>query len=73
MFNSFHHFRPAEAKTVLRDAAEAGQPIGIFEIPERAEWRSFGSPPWVSRGARAPRPRLCGHARTDLQRSLPDQ
>ena len=36
MFNSFHHFRPAEAKTVLRDAAEAGQPIGIFEIPERA-------------------------------------
>jgi hypothetical protein len=36
MFNSFHHFRPAHAKAILRDAMEAGQPIGIFEIPERS-------------------------------------
>ena len=36
MFNSFHHFRPTDAKAILRDAAEAGEPIGIFEIPERA-------------------------------------
>ncbi len=36
IFNSFHHFRPADAMVVLRDAVEAGQPIGIFEIPERA-------------------------------------
>jgi hypothetical protein len=35
LFNSFHHFRPADAIAVLRDAARARQPIGIFEIPER--------------------------------------
>jgi hypothetical protein len=35
MFNAFHHFRPADAAAVLRDAAKAGQAIGIFEIPER--------------------------------------
>ena len=35
MCNAFHHFRPVEAIAVLRDAAEAGQPIGIFEIPDR--------------------------------------
>jgi len=35
IFNSFHHFRPTQAKAVLRDAIDAGQPIGIFEIPER--------------------------------------
>lgn len=36
IFNSFHHFRPTEARAILRNAAQAGQPIGIFEIPERA-------------------------------------
>lgn len=35
LFNAFHHFRPADATAVLRSATEAGQPIGIFEIPER--------------------------------------
>jgi hypothetical protein len=35
LFNSFHHFRPADAVAVLRDATQAGQPIGIFEIPNR--------------------------------------
>jgi hypothetical protein len=35
MFNSFHHFRPGDAMAVLRDAVQAGQPIGIFEIPDR--------------------------------------
>jgi hypothetical protein len=35
LFNAFHHFRPDDAVAVLRDAARAGQPIGIFEIPER--------------------------------------
>ncbi len=35
IFNSFHHFGPTDAKAILRDAAEAGEPIGIFEIPER--------------------------------------
>lgn len=35
MFNSFHHFRPADAAAILRNATQAGQPIGIFEIPER--------------------------------------
>lgn len=36
IFNSFHHFRPADAKAVLRNATNAGASIGIFEIPERA-------------------------------------
>ena len=35
MFNSFHHFRPRDAMAVLRDATQAGQAIGIFEIPDR--------------------------------------
>jgi hypothetical protein len=35
LFNAFHHFRPADAVAVLRDAAEAGQPIGVFEISDR--------------------------------------
>jgi hypothetical protein len=36
IFNSFHHFRLTDAKAILHDAAEAGEPIGIFEIPERS-------------------------------------
>ena len=36
MFNAFHHFRPHDAMAVLRDAVQAGQPIGIFESPERS-------------------------------------
>lgn len=35
LFNSFHHFRPDDAIAVLSNAAENGQPIGIFEIPNR--------------------------------------
>ena len=35
LFNAFHHFRPADAVAVLRDAAQAGQPIGVFEISDR--------------------------------------
>lgn len=36
MFNAFHHFSPEAARAILRCAVEARQPIGIFEIPERA-------------------------------------
>jgi hypothetical protein len=35
LFNSFHHFPPAQACQILRDAYEARQPIGVFEIPNR--------------------------------------
>ena len=35
LFNAFHHFDRADAVAVLTDAAEAGQPVGIFEITER--------------------------------------
>jgi hypothetical protein len=35
IFNGFHHFRPEDATAVLRSAAEAGQPIAIFEISRR--------------------------------------
>lgn len=36
MFNAFHHFAPGPARAVLECAVNARQPIGIFEIPERA-------------------------------------
>jgi hypothetical protein len=35
LFNAFHHFRPDAAIEVLRDAARAGQPIGVFEVSQR--------------------------------------
>jgi hypothetical protein len=36
MFTSFHHFPPEEAGTVLQNAVDAGEGIGIFEITRRA-------------------------------------
>lgn len=36
IFNSFHHFRDADAREILRNAVAAKQPIAIFEYPERA-------------------------------------
>jgi hypothetical protein len=36
MFTSFHHFPPEEARTILQNAVDAGQCIGIFEITRRA-------------------------------------
>jgi hypothetical protein len=36
IFNGFHHFRPADAKAVLHAAANARQPIAIFEMSERS-------------------------------------
>jgi hypothetical protein len=38
IFNAFHHFKPHDARAVLRSAVAAGQPIGVFEIPERTIW-----------------------------------
>lgn len=35
VFNAFHHFAPDDAKAMLRDAVAAGQPVGVFEIPDR--------------------------------------
>jgi hypothetical protein len=35
LFNSFHHFRPREARAILQDAFEKKQGIGIFETPGR--------------------------------------
>ncbi len=36
LFNGFHHFRPADAKAILADAASARQPIAIFEASRRS-------------------------------------
>jgi hypothetical protein len=36
MFNGLHHFRPADATAILRDAAISGQPIAIFEVSNRS-------------------------------------
>jgi len=35
LFNSFHHFPSPQACQILRDAYEARQPIGVFEISNR--------------------------------------
>lgn len=35
MFTSFHHFRPQEARAILRSAVARRQGIGIFEVPKR--------------------------------------
>jgi hypothetical protein len=35
LFNAFHHFAPDDAGAILRSAAQQGQPIGIFELPQR--------------------------------------
>jgi hypothetical protein len=36
IFNGFHHFSPADAGAVLRDAGDARQPLAIFEVSERS-------------------------------------
>lgn len=36
IFNGFHHFTPADARSVLHAAASARQPIAIFEVSERS-------------------------------------
>jgi hypothetical protein len=36
MFTSFHHFPPEEARSILQNAVDANQSIGIFEITRRA-------------------------------------
>ena len=35
LFNGFHHFKPEDARAILLDAANAGQPIAIFEASRR--------------------------------------
>ena len=35
LFNAFHHFPPGVARAMLADAADAGQPIVVFEILSR--------------------------------------
>ena len=35
LFNAFHHFRPADARRILVDAATARRPIGVFEVVSR--------------------------------------
>jgi hypothetical protein len=35
LFSGFHHFRPEQARQILRDAVLARQPIGVFELVAR--------------------------------------
>src|SRR5256714_5384274 len=41
IFNSFHHFREADAREILRNAVAATQSIAVFEYPERAALIAF--------------------------------
>ena len=36
LFTSFHHFRPADARAILRDAVERHVGIGVFEVTHRS-------------------------------------
>ena len=38
IFSGFHHFRPPEARAILRDAVDCQQGIAIFEITQRTPW-----------------------------------
>lgn len=38
IFSGFHHFRPGEARDILRDAVDCQQGIAIFEITKRTAW-----------------------------------
>lgn len=42
IFSGFHHFRPAQAKRILENAAEDRAPIAIFEIVARHPLALFG-------------------------------
>lgn len=35
LFNGFHHFRPDDARRILADAHDAGQPIAVVELVDR--------------------------------------
>lgn len=35
LFLAFHHFKPEDAKMILQDAVDTGNPIGVFEGQER--------------------------------------
>jgi len=35
LFNGLHHFRPEDARAILRDAVAQGQPIAVFEMLQR--------------------------------------
>lgn len=36
LFNAFHHFAPDDARAVLQDAVDAGQPIALYEFVRRS-------------------------------------
>jgi hypothetical protein len=36
LFSSFHHFRPAEARAILRDAITRGEPVAVIEATQRS-------------------------------------
>jgi hypothetical protein len=42
LFNSFHHFRPQDARRILADAVRAGRPIAVFELVGREPAMFFG-------------------------------
>jgi hypothetical protein len=42
MFTALHHFPPAEARAVLRDAAERGVPFAAFEFTARTRGNALG-------------------------------
>lgn len=44
MFGAFHHFPPAQAVRLIRNAGDAMQPIAIFEFQRRSLWSNLIPP-----------------------------
>jgi len=43
MYTAFHHFKPEQAKAILKDAVDQKSGIGIFDIGERSFMTLFGN------------------------------
>jgi hypothetical protein len=39
LFNAFHHFRPADARQILQNAADRNCPIALFEPIDKSIWQ----------------------------------
>ncbi|MBX2840170.1 MAG: class I SAM-dependent methyltransferase [Flammeovirgaceae bacterium] len=43
MFNGFHHFRPEEAKGILKNVMDRKLPLGIFEPIDKSIWQMIAN------------------------------
>ena len=44
LFSGFHHFKPSQAESILKDAVNKNEPIAVFEFTERTTLNLFIEP-----------------------------